>query len=292
MAAVNNFPFRLLCQKYGADLTYTQMYLVEDLLEISLEKDLRTYLGLTDKDVLQLIGSVNSPWEDVIKIVSKFVDRVDINLGCPESKMLEKRAGSYLLNQSSQIITIIDKIKSVSDIKISAKIRSGWKLENYLEISKLLEEKGVCCIAIHPRLKTQHYTGKADWSNIKKLKEELKIPVIGNGDVSKPGHAKSMFEQTKCDGIMIGRAVMKNPGLFEEIKILFRDGKNGAPIPKTKQMSDLISFYSKCGLESDVDFLKDQLSWLSSCEHNSTFLKKKIRSLNSFSDLKRFVNSI
>lgn len=294
MAATSCTTFRLLCKKYGADVIYTQMYHVKDLVEISKTKDVTEYLNIKPEEhpiTIQLIGGLKDPWEEAIKLVENLADKIDINLGCPESEMLERRCGSYLLNQPEQIRKIIQQVKQTTNKSITAKIRSGWKTNNYLEIGKILEEEGIEEIAIHPRTKVQMYTGKADWNAIKELKQNLKIPVIGNGDINLPGHAKSMLEQTKCDGIMIGRTAIKNPAIFFDIKYLLENQKNNPnPISKQNQIKDFLKIQKEVEPNMSLNQIKDHCAWIASDLPNSKEVKERIRECNSVNDIWKIIS--
>ncbi len=293
MAGVNCPAFRLLCKEYGADLIYTQMYYVSKINEI---ENLKDYFNINSKErpvAIQLIGGLNDDWESAVKKIDAYADIIDINLGCPESEALDKKSGAYLLNQPNQIKKIILKIKSSTNKPISAKIRSGWNENNALEISKNLETENISAIAIHPRTKKQAYTGKADWNIIKKIKENIDIPVFGNGDIILAGHAKAMVEQTKCDGIMIGRTAMKNPAIFYEIKYLFENNKNiSEPISKKKQIQRFIEIYETIEKEQKLNQIKDHCCWISSDLVNSKEIKEHIRLADSIDEIKKIVENM
>lgn len=290
MAAVNCTSFRLLCKKYGADIVYTQMYYVKKIIEA---KDIKQLLNIKQEErpiTIQLIGSLNDPWEDAVKIIEPFADIIDINFGCPESEALDKRAGSYLLNQPEQMKKIVQKVIKSTSKPISAKIRSGWAKNNAIDLATMLEKEGISAIAIHPRIKKQKYTGKSDWKTIAKLKQILKIPVYGNGDIEVAGHAKAMFEQTKCDGIMIGRSIMKNPSLFQEIKTLFKTDKNTTnKISKSQLMKEFIEIYEKTEIKQSLHQVQDHCCWLASDLPNSKELKTKIRECTSIEKIKEII---
>lgn len=303
MAAVNSSVFRKLCKEYGADETITQMYHVNDIVSITKERDIFEFFYFYEGEsprVVQLIGAVNDSWEEAVSLIESFVDRIDINLGCPEKEMLGRRCGSYLLSQPAQIRKIIGRVKSATSKPISAKIRSGWKEVNAVEISKLLEEEGVCEICVHPRLTKQGYSGDADWSVIKKVVDAVDIPVIGNGDILLAGHAKAMIEQTKCSGVMIGREAMKNPGVFLQVKTLLESGKGCEAVDKKKQIDRLIELFiehnvlceEKNQKSMSLGQLKDHICWMISGGAKANSLRKDIRKCESLgaieSILKKF----
>lgn len=278
MAAVNCASFRLLCKKYGADLVYTQMFYVDKIIE---SKNLKQLLNIQTQDhpiAIQLIGALKDEWEKATKLIEPYADIIDINFGCPEPEALEKRSGSYLLNQKEQMKSIVKKVISSTSKPVTAKIRSGWAKNEAIELATMLESEGVSAIALHPRVKKQKYTGKSDWKTISDVKKAVQIPIYGNGDIEIPGHAKAMFETTKCDGIMIARAVTKNPALFQEIKTLFETGKkNNQKVTKTTLIKDFIKIYEKTEIKQNIHQIQDHCCWLASDLANSKEIKEQIR---------------
>lgn len=278
MAGVNCTAFRLLCKQYGAELIYTQMYPVNVIIEKSNELD--EYLNILKEEKpigIQLIGNVKDPWSKAIKLVEKDADTIDINFHCTEDYILENKAGAYLLQHLDQIEKIVKICKKATKKPITAKIRSGWDSNNAVNIAKVLEKSGVDTIIIHPRTAKQKYGGKADWNIIKQVKQVVKIPVIGNGDITMPGHAKAMIEQTKCDAVMIGREARRNSKIFEEVNYLLKHGKNMESVPKDpKQLiREFIALYRKHEKRESLNEIKDHCRWfMSGC---SISLRERIR---------------
>lgn len=145
-------------------------------------------------------------------------DIIDINMGCPVPKVaLRAQAGSALLKDPKKIYEIVKAVVEAVPIPVTVKIRSGWDCNsiNAVEVAKIIEKAGASAVCIHPRTRSQGYSGKADWSIIKAVKDAVNIPVIGNGDVLKPEDAKRMLDETNCDAVMIGRGVLGNPWLIK-----------------------------------------------------------------------------
>lgn len=168
---------------------------------------------------VQIFGNDIETMKYAARYVSDFADIVDINMGCPAPKVVKNGDGSKLLLNLDLAGKIAKEVVKSSKVPVTVKIRKGWDNENIVavEAAKIFEKVGVSAITIHGRTRAEYYAGKADWDIIKKVKENVNIPVIGNGDIKSPEDAKKMFEQTNVDGIMIGRASLGNPWIFRDV---------------------------------------------------------------------------
>jgi nifR3 family TIM-barrel protein len=225
MANYSDLAFRLLCRKQGASLAYT-----EQISAIALSKANRKTLNLIktckeDKPIsLQLSGRNKEILLEVIKKYEKDYDYIDLNFGCPSKKIVKCGYGAALLKEEDYVKELLEYLSSNMKKPLTIKMRSGFKKNESLELVKAMEDY-VDAIAIHARTKEQGYTGKADWKIIKEIKENVSVPVIGNGDVNSPEKAVEMLEYTKCDFVMIGRAAMGNPFIFEQCNDYYNEGK-------------------------------------------------------------------
>jgi tRNA-dihydrouridine synthase B len=167
---------------------------------------------------IQIYGGDPERMDDAAAIVeAQGVDIVDVNMGCPVKKVVSSGAGSALLKDFDKAARVVEKIKAAVKIPVTVKVRKGWESNDVLPLLKRFEEIGVAAIAIHGRTRNEAYTGASDWNYIAYVKSELTIPVWGNGDVKTPADAVRMFETTKVDGVMIGRAALHNPFIFGDI---------------------------------------------------------------------------
>ena len=179
--------------------------------------------------VQQIFGSDKESFVEAAKYIEKEMkpDIIDINMGCPVPKVAVKsQAGAALLKDPQKIYEIVSSVVKAVNVPVTVKIRSGWDQNNInaVDVAKICEKAGASAICVHPRTRSQGYSGKADWNIIKQVKLAVKIPVIGNGDITDVYKAKAMLDETGCDLIMIGRGVLGNPWLIKEINAYLEDG--------------------------------------------------------------------
>ncbi len=222
MAGVTDFPFRMICKELGAGLVFSEMVSVEALIREHKRTFAMLHTDPAERPVaFQIFGSKPKSMADAARIVSHGgVDFIDINMGCPVPKVLKCGAGSALLRDLGLATEIMAAVVDASSVPVTVKIRLGWDSQNIVaaELARTAESVGIAAITVHGRTKVQGFSGHADWSMIKLVKNSVGIPVIGNGDVRSAQDVKRMMDDTGCDGVMIGRAIQGNPWIFREAK--------------------------------------------------------------------------
>lgn len=221
MAGITNLPFRLMVKRFGAGLVTTEMISamglklnqkksMDYLRSVPGEKPLAVQIFGASPDIMAMAANI---------AVASGADIVDINMGCPVKKVTKTGAGASLLRNPKKIERLVSAVRVACSVPLTVKIRIGWSHEqsNACEIAYIIEGCGADAVTVHPRFATQGYRGKADWKHIEKIKKRVNIPVIGNGDIFLPMDALEMRRQTGCDGVMIGRAAVRNPWIFKQI---------------------------------------------------------------------------
>jgi nifR3 family TIM-barrel protein len=221
MAGITNLPFRLIVKKLGAAMVTTEMISAMGLIRG--QKKTLNYLKTHPDEkplAIQIFGSQSEVMARAAEVVVEAgANVVDINMGCPVKKVIKTGAGGALLRTPQKVKEIVSTVRKACPGPLTVKIRAGWAADEPIavETARIIEDCGADAITVHPRFVKQRFAGTADWSIINEVKEQLKIPVIGNGDVFKPSFALQMKRQTGCDGVMIGRGAIGNPWIFRQI---------------------------------------------------------------------------
>ena len=250
MAGVTDIPFRRICRKFNPGLTYTEMA-SSKAMEYESQKTIK--LMQIDKNerpsVVQIFGSNKDSISNMIKWINENddIDIIDINMGCPAPKLVKNGDGAGLLLDLKNIDSILNEAVKVSKKIVTVKTRKGFDEEHItaVEVAKIAQNNGVSQITVHGRTRNEYYSGIADLDIIRRVKESVKIPVIGNGDIVDVKSAINMFEKTNCDGIMIGRGALGNPWIFKSILNM----KDYIPTPMEKY--EMILEHIKFALEFD-----------------------------------------
>lgn len=261
MAGTSNPAYIKICEEMDLGYAITELISSEAIIRDN-KKTLDMLEGYDKLNIpvaIQLFGSNIETMKKAAKIIEdKYKPKIiDINMGCPVPKVANRAlAGSALLKDPEKVYALVKAVCQSVNIPVTVKIRSGWDQQsiNAKEIAKIVEKAGAKAIAIHARTKSQGYTGKADWSIIKSVKESVNIPVIGNGDVKSKEDAKKMIEETGCDAIMIGRSALGNPWIIKQT-VDYLDGKNLEKTPTNKEKIEMLKKHLNYLLETKKESL-------------------------------------
>lgn len=286
MAGICNNAFRRIAKEMGCGLIYAEM--VSDKAIMYENEKTLDMLYMTDFErpiAQQIFGNDKESFVIAAKKIYETMhpDIIDINMGCPVPKVaLRSQAGSALLKNPTKVKEIVEAVVASVPIPITVKIRSGWDSDhiNAVEIAKIVEEAGASAIAIHPRTRSQQYSGKADWNIIKQVKDSVKIPVIGNGDIKSCYDAKKMLDETGCDAIMIGRGVLGNPWLIKECVDYLENGKIPSLVSEEEKIDMIIkhlNYLLKIKPEHiAVTEMRSHAAWYLKGMQNSINIKKSL----------------
>jgi|TARA_B110000263_G_scaffold39225_1_gene30869 nifR3 family TIM-barrel protein len=300
MAGVSDPALRLICKNMGAGLVVTELTSIHAIIakEQQLKdqmKNITEFLEFSEKErplSVQLFGSDLVALEKAAKIVAPFFDIIDYNMGCPAPHITKQMAGGALLQNSDLTRQIFRTMVNSTSRPVSLKMRIGVSDSNKLlfkEIAKIAEQEGIKMITLHPRTVSQGYSGHSDWSMIKKLKEIVEIPVVGNGDITTPEIAKSMIEQTGCDYVMIGRGAMGNPFIFEQINDYLKYGvyKNYNFSDRLEIFLDYVSETSKYKIK--FVNIKEQAIRFTKGTVGGSILRKRLTATKDIDELKKIL---
>lgn len=256
MAGITDLPFRLICKQFGVGLVTTEMVSSKAILyDDNKTKKLMNTTGEKRPISFQIFGSDNEAMAFASRYISNIADIIDINMGCPAPKVTKNGDGSKLLLDLEKAEEVIKSVVSNSKVPVTLKIRAGWDKEHIVapELAKIAESAGISAITIHGRTRDEFYSGQADLDIIKKVKESVNIPVIGNGDIKDEESAKEMLEKTCVDGIMIGRAALGNPWVFEKIIYYLKTGEKLPDRPLNEKL-DLIKKHLELEVEEKGEY--------------------------------------
>lgn len=297
MAGVTDLPFRLLCKEQGAGLVCMEMISAKAIAFHNRNTKKLMQIDPGERPVsLQLFGS--DP--DIISEIAREIeeepfDILDINMGCPVPKIVGNGEGSALMRDPKLVEQIVSKTVRAIKKPVTVKIRKGFDEDhvNAVEIARIAEASGAAAIAVHGRTREQYYSGQADWKIIRQVKEAVKIPVLGNGDVDSPKKAKALFEETGCDGILIGRAARGNPWLFHQIKTYLETGEE-EPRPSMEEIRQMMLRHARMQIDYKGDYtgireMRKHISWYTAgCPHSAK-LRAQINSVESLEELKELI---
>ncbi|MGN1330527.1 MAG: tRNA dihydrouridine synthase DusB [Clostridia bacterium] len=298
MAGITDLAFRKLCKENGAGLVETEMVSSRAIVYND-EKTLKMLNteGEERPISMQIFGNDPEIMAESAKFLNDKADIIDINMGCPAPKVVKNGDGSRLLLDLDLVSEIVKSVVSVAKVPVTVKIRKGWDEEHMvaLEAARVIEKAGASAIIVHGRTRSQFYSGKADWEIIKKIKESVNIPVIGNGDIIDGKSAREMFETANVDGIMIGRATLGNPWIFKEI-IAYLSGVNFVKPSNEDVLNTILLHYNMLiqekGEYTAVREMRKHVAWYVKGMRNATIIRNQINTYESFADCEKFLKNI
>ena len=298
MAGVTDLPFRVLCKEQGAGLICMEMVSAKAILYKNKNtEDLMTIDPGEHPVSLQLFGSDPEILGQIAaQIEERPFDILDFNMGCPVPKVVNNGEGSALMKDPHLVRKIVTSMVKAVKKPVTVKIRKGFNEEsaNAVEIAKILEDCGVAAIAVHGRTRAQFYSGKADWDIIRRVKEAVSIPVIGNGDVTDAASAEALVEQTGCDGIMIGRGAEGNPWIFKQILHYMETGETLAR-PTQHEVKEMMLRHARMQVEykggaTGIREMRKHVAWYTAGFPHSAKLRAAINQVESLQALEQMLN--
>ena len=295
MAGVSESPFRRLCRRFGADVVVTEFLSAEGIRRENEATISKLRFGEDERTIgVQIFGADPAAMEDAARLVTDVFqpEFIDINFGCPVKKVVRRNGGSGCLKDLDLVQQVIRAVVKGTHLPVTCKIRSGWseEMRNPVSIGLRCQDAGVRAIALHPRTRTQMYSGHAHWDEIAALVAALDIPVIGNGDIKTPYDAYRMHQETGCAGVMIARGSFGQPWIFNQARALI----DGEPRPETPPVEErfaaallharMVQEYEHDPVGAALEFRK-HLGWYVRGLHNSSELRKRLHAVDSFAEV-------
>ena len=298
MAGVTDLPFRLLCKRHGCGILYSEMVSAKALHYNN--ANTFTLLKMEPEEApmaLQLFGSEPEIMAEAVEMLNDMPFAFfDVNMGCPVPKVVNNKEGSALMKNPRLAGEIIAAMVKVSRKPVTVKIRKGFAAydDNAPELARILEASGASAVAVHGRTREQYYSGKADRDIIRRVKESVKIPVIGNGDIKSPETARRMFEETGCDAIMIGRGARGNPWIFSRVNEYLRTGRTEDE-PSADEILDMILEHAGLQVQYKGEWqgireMRKHVGWYTAGLPFSALLRDRVNHVETYEQLKSLIS--
>lgn len=302
MAGISNPAYIKICEEMGLGYAVTELISSEAIIRDS-KKTFDMLKGVEKLHIpiaIQIFGSNAEVMAQSAKIITNLYKNVliDINMGCPVPKVaVRASSGSALLKDPEKVYDIVSKVVKAVSVPVTVKIRSGWddKSINALKIAKVIEKAGASAITIHPRTRTQGYSGYANWNIIKQIKNAVSIPVIGNGDVTTCYDAKRMLEETGCDAVMIGRGLLGNPWLIRDCVCYLETGRENSKVSVIDKVN-MIRKHLEYLLENKPEKvalleMRSHASWYLKGVDNASVVRTKINKVDNINDFNKVLDT-
>jgi nifR3 family TIM-barrel protein len=300
MAGVTDLPFRVLCKEQGAGLLSMEMVSAKAISYHNRNTEALMQIDPSEHPVaLQLFGSEPKLMAEVARsIEDRPFDILDINMGCPVPKVVNNGEGSALLKNPTRIGEIVKEISGAISKPVTVKIRIGFENApvDIVEIAKIVEANGGAAIAVHGRTRQQYYAGCADWNAIRRVKEAVSIPVIGNGDVDSPRKAEALLKETGCDAVMIGRAVRGNPWIFREMLQYFETGEMPAA-PTVSEVKEMILRHARDMIAFKGEYvgmreMRKYVAWYTAGMKHSSGIRRESNTISTYEELETLLERL
>lgn len=300
MAGVTDLPFRLLCKENGCGYLYTEMVSAKAILYNN--KNTEALLNVTEGEnpiAVQLFGSDPQIMADMAKrLEERPFDVIDVNMGCPVPKVVNNGEGSALMKDPVLVGRIVEAMANAINKPVTVKIRAGFNSQsiNAPEIARIVQESGGAAVAVHGRTREQYYSGKADWDVIARVKANVSIPVIGNGDILIGQDAVDMMKQTGCDGVMIGRGARGNPWIFNQINEYLSSGNEMVP-PDITEIRDMILRHARMLVEVKGEYtgireMRKHFAWYTAGMKHASGLRNEVNHVEHMEQLEALCEAL
>ena len=295
LAGITNHVFRLICRQRGASLAFTEMVSVNGMVREGNKTLALLSSSAEDRPLgVQLFGDNAELLAQAAGIIEDKFDLIDINMGCPVRKVVGTGAGSALLKDTAQITQIVRSVRKATQLPLTIKIRSGWQCgdDTWMEVGRIAEAEGCNAITLHPRSRAQMFNGQADWSQITRLKQLVKIPVIGSGDLFTPQDCQRMLQETGCDGLMVARGSLGNPWIFSQTRELLTEQTVTSVTAADRvatALKHLELFTTEAGEAVALREMKKHLGWYIHGVSQAAALRRQVNTSQSLDELKHVI---